>query len=170
MSLDNPNSGTHHFGQSKLPGEYPYGDLGQIIFIFIFLIVWILDSFVFEFSTFMAVYVPLGVRLILAALLFGFSLYLFRSSHHVVSEARESERKLLQTGPFSKVRHPLYLSLLVLYLAFIVTTFSLVSFVLWVFIFTFYNFIAAYEEKQLVDIFGQDYTDYIKKTSRWVPL
>ncbi len=168
MSSENHNSKQHHFGQGKLPGEHPYGDLGQIVFIFIFLIVWVLDSFVFKFSTVLAVYIPLAVRLILAALLFGISFYLFRASHHVVSEARESERKLLHTGPFSKVRHPLYLSVLVLYLAFIVATLSLASFVLWIFIFVFYNFIAAYEEKQLLVVFEQDYAEYIKKVPRWI--
>jgi len=170
MSQDNPSSEKHHFGQSKLPGEHPYGDLGQIVFILLFLIVWVLDSFVLKFSTVLAAYIPFAVRLILALMFFGISVYLYRSSHHVVSKARESDRQLLQTGPFSKVRHPLYLSLLLLYLAFIISTLSLVSFVLWIFIFMFYNFIAAYEEKQLLDIFGQDYEDYKKKVPRWFPI
>lgn len=170
MSQDNLHSEKHSFGQSKLPGEHPYGDLGQIVFIALFLIIWVLDSFVFKFSTVLTGYIPLAVRLIVAAIFFGISLYLFRASHHVVSEARESERKLLQTGPFSKVRHPLYLSILVLYLAFITATLSLVSFVLWIFIFIFYNFIAAYEEKQLLDIFGKDYAEYKKKVPRWIPI
>jgi hypothetical protein len=32
-------------------GEHPYGDLGQIIFLLGFLIIWILDSFVFKYSS-----------------------------------------------------------------------------------------------------------------------
>jgi protein-S-isoprenylcysteine O-methyltransferase Ste14 len=169
MSSDEQSSQTSHFGQGKLPGEHPYGDLGQIIFFFVFLIVWILDSFVFKLSTVLTATIPFAIRLLGAALFFGLSLYLYRASHHIVDEARESDRKLIQSGPFAKVRHPLYLSALLLYLAFIVATLSLVSFGLWLFIFLFYNFIAAYEENKLLDIFGQDYSDYMKRASRWFP-
>lgn len=169
MSSEKKNSHDRHFGQSKLPGEHPYGDLGQIVFLALFLIVWGLDSFVFKFSTILTATIPLAVRLSGTALFLGLSFYLYRSSHHIVDEARRSERKLIQNGPFAKVRHPLYLSIVLLYLVFISATLSLAAFGLWLVIFLFYNFIAAYEEKHLLLIFGEEYSRYKNKVSRWLP-
>jgi len=47
-------------------GEHPYGDLGQLVILIGFLAIWILDSFVFRFSTFLSPHVPFYLRLILA--------------------------------------------------------------------------------------------------------
>ena len=150
-------------------GEHPYGDLGQIIILLVFLAIWILDSFVFRYSTFLSPHVPIYLRLIFAGLILVLAIYLVRSGHRAISDEVLSSPRLLTDGAFSRVRHPLYLAALLFYLFLIVLTLSLISLLLFVGVFTFYNAIAAYEEKFLEKEFGQDYSDYRKKVPRWIP-
>jgi hypothetical protein len=49
----------------KKNGEHPSGDVGQMILLVVFLIVWLGDSFIYHKSTFLSVYVPLYLRLVL---------------------------------------------------------------------------------------------------------
>jgi len=150
-------------------GEHPYGDLGQIIILLGFLIIWILDSFVFKFSTFLTPYVPLYLRLIVAGLILVFAIYVVRSGHRAISDEILSSPRLLTDGAFARVRHPLYLAALLFYLFLIAITLSLISLFVFVGIFIFYNCIATYEEKFLEQKFGQDYRDYRKNVPKWIP-
>ena len=150
-------------------GEHPYGDLGQIIILIGFMAIWILDSFVFRYSTFLSAYVPLYLRLILAGLMLVPAIYLVRSGHRAASDEVLSSSRLLTDGAFSRVRHPLYLASLLFYLFLIALTLSLISLLVFMGIFIFYNIIAAYEEKFLEKKFGQEYIDYRKKVPRWIP-
>ena len=159
-----------HTDREDLAQEHPLGDSGQIVALIIFLIIWSLDSFVFRFSTQLASYVPLYIRLILAALFFIVAGYLIRSGHVVVFKEVRDPPRVIDTGVFSYMRHPLYLSALLLYLGFVLTTLSLISMALLVEIFVFYDYIAAFEEKQLEEKFGQAYKDYMGKTPKWIPL
>ena len=40
-------------------GEHPLGDAGQLILFGLFLVIWILDSFILHHSTFLADLIPL---------------------------------------------------------------------------------------------------------------
>jgi protein-S-isoprenylcysteine O-methyltransferase Ste14 len=150
-------------------GEHPYGDLGQIIILVGFLAIWILDSFIFRYSIFLSPHVPLYLRLIFAALILVAAIYLVRSGHRAASDEALSSPRLLTDGAFSRVRHPLYLASLLFYLFLIVLTLSLISLVVFMGVFIFYNIIAAYEERFLEKKFGQEYSDYRKKIPRWIP-
>ena len=149
--------------------EHPRGDLGQIIFAVIFFIVWGLDSFVLNLTTFPAASVPLYVRAPVAALLLCLSLYLAVKAHRVVfSEVREPP-SVIKAGIFSHTRHPLYLSAILLYLGLVVLTLSVAAFILWLIICIFYDRISAYEEGRLAERFGEEYSDYTSQVPRWLP-
>jgi protein-S-isoprenylcysteine O-methyltransferase Ste14 len=150
-------------------GEHPYGDLGQIIFLLGFLIIWILDSFVFKYSTLLSPHISLYLRLPVAGLILILAIYLVRSGHRAISDEVLSSPRLLTDGAFARVRHPLYLAALLFYLFLIIITLSLISFLLFTGIFIFYNAIAAYEEKFCEQKFGQDYRDYKKNVPKWIP-
>jgi protein-S-isoprenylcysteine O-methyltransferase Ste14 len=150
-------------------GEHPYGDLGQIIILIGFLMIWILDSFVFRYSTFLSPFVPDYLRLIFIGLILVLAIYLLRSGHRAISDEVLSSPRLLTDGAFARVRHPIYLAALLFYIFLIVVTLSLISLVMFIGIFVFYNHIATYEEKFLERKFGQEYHDYIKKTPKWIP-
>jgi protein-S-isoprenylcysteine O-methyltransferase Ste14 len=149
-------------------GEHPFGDAGQLIAFGIFVIVWVADSFFFKISTNLTVYMPLYARLIIAVVIFSVSLYLLAASHKVVAGENRPE-KVISDSVFKYVRHPLYMSVILFYLALISSTLSIISFVLWVGIFIFYNYIAGYEEKLMEIKFGEEYISYRQKTGKWLP-
>jgi protein-S-isoprenylcysteine O-methyltransferase Ste14 len=159
----------NHDHRNDLCDEHPYGHLGQIIGIILFLIVWSLDSFVFRVSTIPANYIPLAIRLILAGLCFLIAVYLFYASHKIIFEEHRDPPRVIDTGVFSLIRHPLYSSALIIYVGFFLTTLSLFSLLLFLCIFLFYDVIARFEEKKLQEAFGEDYVSYKKKTTKWFP-
>lgn len=150
-------------------GEHPYGDLGQIIILIGFLLIWILDSFVFRYSIFLSSYVPIYVQLIFAALILVLTIYLLHSGHRAVSDEVLSSPCLLTDGAFSRVRHPLYLAAVLFYVLLIILTLSLISLIVFAGVFVFYNFIATFEEKFLEQEYGQRYRDYKKNVPKWIP-
>ena len=150
-------------------GEHPYGDLGQIIILVVFLVIWILDSYVLGFSIFLAPYAPLYIRLAVAGLSLGVAIYLLRSGHRAVSDEVLSSPRILTDGAFARVRHPLYLAALLFYVFLIVLTLSLISLLAFAGIFLFYNHIARFEEKFLEQKYGKEYCDYKKNVPRWIP-
>ena len=149
-------------------GEHPFGDTGQLVSLGIFLVVWIGDSFFLHRSTFFSEYVMLYIRLIILGFLLITAIWLFRSSHVVVGHGRRPS-SVVETGAFHYVRHPLYLASILTYLGLTVSTVSLFSIAVVVGIFIFYNYIASYEEKLLEATFREAYSNYKKRTGKWVP-
>jgi len=158
-----------HRSGSGRQGEHPYGDRGQIILFFVFLVIWIPDSFVFKFSTILAPYVPVYLRAVIAVLILLLAVYLASSGHRAVSDEMLSSPRVLKDGAFARVRHPLYLAAILFYISLFTLTLSLISLFVFIGISIFYNVIAAYEEKFLEDKFGQEYRDYKKNVPRWIP-
>jgi protein-S-isoprenylcysteine O-methyltransferase Ste14 len=149
-------------------GEHPLGDAGQLMFFGLFLIIWILDSFILHQSTFLAETIPLELRLMILGLALVAAAYLFKSGHVVVSgEQRPTE--VVASGAFRYVRHPLYLGSILVYLGLTISTASLFCLALLVVIVLFYDYIGGYEEKLLEAKFGQAYIAYEKNTGKWVP-
>jgi len=149
-------------------GEHPFGDAGQFILLGIFLLIWINDSFVFHFSTYLSENIPFFIRLIFLMSMLIISLYLFKSGH-VAVEQEHPAKGVISSDAFRYVRHPLYLASLLSYLGLAVSTMSLVSLSLLLGIFAFYNFIAGYEEKLMLDKYGEDYQKYQNKVGKWFP-
>lgn len=107
-------------------GEHPFGHTGQLIGLVLFLIVWAADSFFLKYTTFLAFHVPLYMCLILTLIAIVASLYLFQKSHEVVKGHQRPER-ILTTGAFKHIRHPLYMSVILFYIGLAVSTVSLLA-------------------------------------------
>ena len=150
-------------------GEHPLGDSGQVILLVLFLLIWVVDSFFLRISTFLSDFISLYIRLIIFVMIFVTAVYLIRSSHAVVSHGQRPDG-VVSTGAFRYVRHPLYLGSIMFYLGLAVASASLFSLVLVVLIFIFYNCIASYEEKLLLDRFHEEYRNYKIKTGKWLPM
>jgi len=149
-------------------GEHPLGDAGQLILFGLFLVIWILDSFILHHSTFLADSIPLLIRLIILGVAFAAAFYLFKSGHVVISgDQRATE--VVSAGAFRYVRHPLYLGSILIYFGMTVSTASLFCLTLLVLIALFYNYVAGYEEKLLEVKLGQNYIAYKNKTGKWIP-
>ena len=149
-------------------GEHPLGDAGQIALFGLFVVIWILDSFILQRSTFLADRIPLAIRLIILGAALAAAFYLFKTGHVVVS-GEQRPTTVVSSGAFRYVRHPLYLGSILIYFGFSVSTASLFCLGLLVVIAGFYNFIAGYEEKLLEVKFGEAYVAYQQNTGKWVP-
>jgi len=149
-------------------GEHPFGDAGQLILLASFLILWIADSFFLRTSTFLSGHVPRYVRLLFLGFALVTAVYLSLSGHDA---ARREQRgtKVVSSGGFRYVRHPLYSACLLFYLGLAVSTASIFSLAFFVVIFVFYNYIASFEERLLDEKFGEEYRKYQRRTGKWVP-
>lgn len=149
-------------------GEHPFGDAGQGIALASFLVVWIVGSFFLRQSIFRARYIPLFIRLAVFGVALILAILLVRSGHVVVRHGQRPDH-VVSTGAFRFVRHPLYLASLLIYFGLTISTASFFSLIVFVAIFIFYNYIAGYEERLLQAKFGGAYSDYMKKTGKWLP-
>ena len=155
--------------REDLIGEHPFGDIGQIILLIVFLALWGLDSFIFRISTFFAGSVPLIIRLVPAGFILAAGLYLGKKSMRIVFKENRGSPQVIKKEVYSFIRHPMYLAALLFYVGLVLITLSLLSLAMCIIIFIFYNYIAAYEEKLLKKKLGQDYAAYKNKVPRWLP-
>ena len=149
-------------------GEHPKGDVGQMIALVLFFVVWVGDSFFLRRTTFLSIHVPLALRLIILACTLALSALLFTKGHIVV-EQDGGPTGVISGGAFRYVRHPLYLASVLPYFGLSVSTCSLASLCLSALIFVFYDYIAAFEERYLEREFGEAYRSYRMRTGKWLP-
>ena len=150
-------------------GEHPLGDMGQLIFLGLLIVVWACDSFSLRLSTFLAGFVYAYVRLVIAAPVLAIAAWLARSGHAVANpEGRAAG--VMSAGAFGYVRHPLYLASILFYLSLTVATASLLSLALTAAIALFYDCIASYEEGVLQARYGDAYSKYKEITGKWLPV
>jgi protein-S-isoprenylcysteine O-methyltransferase Ste14 len=148
--------------------EFPYGDKLQLAALIVFFIMWGLDSFIFHLTNFLAVFVPIVIRLVLAAVSFGFAFLLLDLLHKMIFGKARDSPQVLDTGVYGKVRDPMYLGTLLVYVGFILATFSLLSLVVWIGIFLLYDKMATYEEG-LTRLLGDAYRNYQNSSPKWRP-
>jgi len=155
--------------RDDLAGEYRWGDAGQMIFAVLFILVWIIDTFILKFTSFLNDIVPVAVRAPLAAVFFVFSAILsFRGLGIVFGEVRETP-EVIRKGVFGLVRHPIYLGEILLYLGFLSLNISLAAAVVWLLATCFLHYLSRYEERLLTARFGEDYRRYIREVPMWIP-
>lgn len=116
------------------------------------------------------------VQLVVGALVFGFSLWLFRRTHKdlgknwsVTLEIKDSHR-LITGGVYRYVRHPMYsafflwaLAQLILIPNWIAGPAGFIGFGI------LYAFRVGREEKMMLDTFGEEYAAYSARTARILP-
>jgi len=149
--------------------EAPHSHLIQALSPVIFTIVLILDSSVFKFSVVLNDFVPWIVRLILFIIVIVVAFAFIRISHNILFRRPENKDELITNGILGHVRNPMYFGVLLIYLAFIFLSISLISIALWIVIIVIYDKLATYEEKQLEKLFGEKYLEYKKKVPKWIP-
>jgi protein-S-isoprenylcysteine O-methyltransferase Ste14 len=86
----------------------------------------------------------------------------------VFNEVRETPG-VMRKGVFGVVRHPIYYSEILLYLGLLLLRTSLAAAVIWIIAIGFLHFISRYEEKLLVERFGDDYRQYMKDVPMYFP-
>ena len=158
-----------HDGHPHLTGEHRWGDAVQLVLFILFLGIWITDSFVFRYSTFLREIIPEYVRIIAASLVLICGWYLARMGTKAVFGTTRDKPELITDGVFRIMRHPIYTGAIMFYLGAILITLSIVSAAFWLVIVAFYILIARYEERLLTGEFGDAYREYMKKTGMLFP-
>ncbi len=146
--------------------EMPDAHLFQIAHLVIFSVIWVLDSFIFNFSTFLVTFIPLVVRVAFAVSVLALGFGLTAWGHWLLFNKKLPG--LVIVGIFAYVRHPMYLGYILAYLGCILGTMSLLSIIPWLFIIRLYIKMANYEEQRLEQRFGEEYTEYKRKVPKWL--
>jgi protein-S-isoprenylcysteine O-methyltransferase Ste14 len=76
--------------------------------------------------------------------------------------------KLIMKGPYSRIRHPSYLSYALSFIGLVLMMPSVLTVILLVGIPGYYT-LAVQEEQLLISHFGNDYRNYMMKTGRFMP-
>jgi len=169
MNSNNMNRPKGHHNRPDLIGEHKFGDTGQLILLIIFLGVWICDSFIFHYTDFLANHVNWIIRIILSLPILIISFFMARKSLKTIFGEVREKPTLIREGWFGVVRHPIYLSVILLYLGLILLTLSIASAGIWLIVILFYIFISKYEEKVLTNEFGDQYLQYKKEVPMLFP-
>jgi len=155
-----------------LGSEHPLCDRIQLIMLVLFLVVWGIDSlsfFIFSYSTVLVNVISFPALLLPLFASLGFGLYLVAKSHKAVFGEAHVQPKLLDSGVYSWVRHPMYLGILLFCLAFFFAIPSLLSIGVWLIFFILYDKMTVYEEESLKQILGEEYIAYQKRVPKWFP-
>jgi protein-S-isoprenylcysteine O-methyltransferase Ste14 len=158
--------------RSVLGAEFPHCDEIQLTMIIWFFVVWVGDSlsfFFFRYSTVLVGLVSLPVLLLPAILSLGFGLYLIAKSHIAVFGKTADQPRLIDSGVYSWVRHPMYFGILLVCLGFFFVSPSLLSLGVWLAFLILYDKMATYEEKDLIRVLGEEYIAYQKRVAKWFP-
>ena len=158
-----------HTEHPHLTGEHRWGDMGQLILLAMFLGIWITDSFIFHYSTFLVEVVSNYIRVPIAGLILIAGWYLARGGMKAVFGTARENPEVIRTGVFRIVRHPIYTGAILFYLGTSLITMSIASGAFCLLIIGFYIVISKYEEGILTEVFGNDYLEYKKKTGMLFP-
>ncbi|MHA1987858.1 MAG: methyltransferase family protein [Promethearchaeota archaeon] len=156
-------------------------------------LLFIIDGLVFRlgilYSPYLSFFNPIDIYLQIIGLIiifFGLILYLISGKNiikYVYSKATK-ERKMMTAGIFAYIRHPLYLSFILIPVGFILITLNLLSLLYFIAFtisthpdeecdregkFTFVTKEVRCEEEYMKKFYGKDYEEYIKKTGRLLP-
>jgi protein-S-isoprenylcysteine O-methyltransferase Ste14 len=141
--------------RTDLTGEHAVSDIGQLVLACLFAATWIADSFFLKYTTFLNDHVSLAIRIPLAVVLLGVSAYLAWTGLSMVFGETREEPGVIRTGVFGIIRHPIYLSEVLLYLGLLMLSLL--------------HYISRWEEKLLLARFGEEYAQYMRDVPMWIP-
>ena len=162
------NKGRHE-DRDDLTGEHALTDIGQLVLAVLFAGVWIADSFFLKATIFLNAYVPLTIRIPVGAILLVVSAFLARGSLGIIFGETRPEPHVVRRGVFAVVRHPMYMSEILLYLGLLLFSLSLATGVVWLSAIGFLHYVSRTEEKLLLARFGDEYATYMREVPMWVP-
>jgi protein-S-isoprenylcysteine O-methyltransferase Ste14 len=160
----------NHGSRPDLAGEHPLGDGLQLVALIIFAIGLIFDHLFLGWASNLRQLVPITTRLISGGLLIMFGAYLAIFGIRFVFSDYTQEPRMYSSGFFSRVRHPIYLGVLIVYGGVLLIILSPVGVGIFIAICFLYNWLAEDEEERMTAIFGSRYRTYIQKTPRWLPI
>lgn len=155
--------------RDDLTGEHGCGDVGQLLFALLFFGVWIADSFFLRYTIQLNEVVPTLVRKPIGVVVLCVSAYCAWSGLRIVFGEVREKPSVIRKGVFGVVRHPIYLSEVLLYLGLFMLTMSLAAGVVCIGASGFLYYLSRHEEKLLLERFGEDYASYRRDVGMWIP-
>ena len=155
--------------RDDLTGEHVLGDAGQLISACVFAATWVIDTFFLNYSTFLNHHVPLAARISFGVVLIALSGYLAKKGMSIVFGERRTTPAVIRKSVYNVVRHPIYLSEIVLYLGFLCLSISIAATCVWIIAALFLYYISRCEEKMLLERFGEEYASYMRDVPMLIP-
>jgi protein-S-isoprenylcysteine O-methyltransferase Ste14 len=167
----NSRHGQHeaHSQRGDLAGEHKLGDAGQLILAILFMTIWVVDTFVLHFTTFLNASVPAVMRIPLGVVFLLVSIYLAATGMYIVFGEKREKAGVIRKSVFAIVRHPIYLSEILLYLGLLMMSLSLAAAFVWSIAVLFFHNISRHEEKLLIARYGEEYEAYMHDVPMWIP-
>jgi protein-S-isoprenylcysteine O-methyltransferase Ste14 len=107
--------------------------------------------------------VPLGIAILIV------SGYLAAAGLYIVFVQKREQAEVIRKNVFSIVRHPIYLSEILLYFGLLMFKVTLTAVLVWGIAILFLHRISRYEEKLLLRRFGKEYAEYMQRVPMWLP-
>ena len=128
-----------------------------------------MDTFFWEYTTSLNQYLPPVIQITTGIILLIISGYLARTGLAIVFGEQREEPGVIRKSVFNIVRHPIYLSEIILYLACLMFSLSLAAAVVWIISIGFLYGISRYEERLLLERFGEEYKQYMREVPMLIP-
>jgi protein-S-isoprenylcysteine O-methyltransferase Ste14 len=158
-----------HEHRPDIAGEHRFGDLFQFLLLVVFIGVGVMDPFFIGTSRVLSPYFPMWVRIPISIFILWLAWYHAIGGLRIVFGEIREKPVVINQGVFSQTRHPVYLGGILMYFAALVLTLSMTAAIVWVIIILYYGFLARYEEKLLIEKFGDEYRSYMQQVPMWIP-
>jgi len=158
-----------HERRPDLAGEHPIGDTCQLIALIIFLIAGLLDYVWFGFPQKLNSLVSIGWRLPISLILLAVGGWLALHGIRIVFGDYHEEPTMITDRLYARMRHPIYLGAVLIYVAVLLLSLSLLAGIVWLGVLTMYQWLAKDEERRMLAVFGDEYQVYQKQVPMWLP-
>ena len=95
--------------------------------------------------------------------------YFSQRAHKIVFQQERDELIVIKTDIFSMIRHPMYFGSILIYLGFVILSFSVIALIVFIILVIFYYYLCRYEEQILIEKLGGQYRNYMKKVPMLIP-
>jgi len=158
-----------HENRKDLAGEYRWGDTGQILLLIVFIIGMISDLFLLKISDSWQNVFPWYFRTVVFIPILFVAGYFSQRAHKIVFQHERDELIVIKTDVFAMIRHPMYFGSILIYLGFVILSFSVIALIVFFIIVIFYCYLCRYEEQILIEKLGDQYRNYMKKVPMLIP-
>lgn len=158
-----------HEHRNDLAGEYRWGDTGQIVMLIVFIIGMTSDLFLLKVSDSWQDFFPWYFHMVAFILIIFAAGYFVQRAHKKVFKEERKTLMVIKTSVFAIIRHPMYFGSILIYLAFVILSASVIALAIFVVVFIFYYYLCRYEEKILINKLGKEYCEYMKNVPMLIP-
>lgn len=149
--------------------EMKYSHILHALLPISFMIIWVLDSQILNLTTFFNDYVPFLVRITLFVVILILAFLIMYLSHKTLFSEGEPSESLITGGILKYTRNPLYFGVLLIYIALLSLSLSLISIGYFIIVVILYNKMVNFEENKLEEIFQDEYLKYKEEVPKWIP-